>query len=178
MSLCYDEPLEIVGGQGGRAIDAQGRRYLDFIAGSWTNSLGYDIPEIADAISRQLAEAELLTAASHLHRSEVELAERTARLSDIPDGRQGVFVQSGTEATELALMLACKYRHSNQRCQHSTRCCRLAEGWSGSRATCHRRRNRGSRAIAENSDSTGASRGSCPPIRRHWSLAGSGCDDR
>lgn len=110
MTPCYGEPLEIVGGEGRRAIDAQGRRYLDFFAGSRTNSLGYDIPEIADAISRQLAKAELLTATAYLNRSEVELAERIARLSGIPDAKV-CFVQSGTEANELALMPACGYRH-------------------------------------------------------------------
>ncbi|MFG2629169.1 aspartate aminotransferase family protein [Streptomyces sp. NPDC048473] len=113
MTLCYDEPLEIVGGEGRRAIDAQGRRYLDFFAGSRTNCLGYNIPELADAIRRQLAKAELLTATSYLIRSEIELAERIACLSDIPDAKV-CFVQSGTEANELALMLACQHRHSNQ----------------------------------------------------------------
>jgi 4-aminobutyrate aminotransferase len=49
----------------------------------------------------------------YLIRPMVELAERIARLSTIPDAKV-FFVNSGTEAVEAALMLACGARSSNQ----------------------------------------------------------------
>src|SRR5690606_7953094 len=46
-------------------------------------------------------------------RSQVELAERIAELSGIPDAKV-FFTNSGTEANETALMLATQYRRSDQ----------------------------------------------------------------
>ena len=54
VGIYYDEPIEIVSGQGCRVTDAQGRGYLDFFAGILTNMLGYDVPEVRDAVERQV----------------------------------------------------------------------------------------------------------------------------
>ena len=49
----------------------------------------------------------------YLIRKQVELAEKIARLSGIPDAK--VFLaNSGTEANDTALLLATQYRRSNQ----------------------------------------------------------------
>src|SRR5207253_4401116 len=45
--------------------------------------------------------------------NQVELAERIARVSGIPDARV-FFTNSGSEANEAALLLATNYRRSNQ----------------------------------------------------------------
>jgi 4-aminobutyrate aminotransferase len=111
--LYYDEPIEIVSGRGCRVTDSNGRTYLDFFGGVLTNMLGYDIPEIREAVERQLRTGVVHTSTLYLIRSQVELAEKLIRLSGIPDARV-YFTNSGTEANEAALLMATNYRRSNQ----------------------------------------------------------------
>ncbi|MGH3357102.1 MAG: aspartate aminotransferase family protein [Nocardioidaceae bacterium] len=113
LALFYDEPLEIVGGSGRRVTGADGRTYLDFFAGILTNAVGYDVPEISDAIRRQVDTGVLHTSTLYLIRQQVELAERIAELSGIPDAKV-FFTNSGTEANEAALLLSTQARRSNQ----------------------------------------------------------------
>ena len=68
-------PLAISRGQGCRVWDADGRRYLDLIAGIAVSSLGHAHPAIVEAVSRQVAEV-AHTSNLFLHEREVELAER------------------------------------------------------------------------------------------------------
>ncbi|QYN26056.1 aspartate aminotransferase family protein [Amycolatopsis sp. DSM 110486] len=113
MALFYDEPIEIVHAQDRRVTDSTGRTYLDFFAGVLTNSMGYDVAEISDAVRKQLDTGVLHTSTLYLIRSQVELAERIAALSGIPDAKV-FFTNSGSEANDTALMLATQYRGSNQ----------------------------------------------------------------
>jgi 4-aminobutyrate aminotransferase len=113
IALYYDEPLELVSGQGSRVTDASGRSYLDFFCGILTNMLGYDLPEVREAVQRQLATGVVHTSTLYLIRSQVELAEKIARLSGIP-GAKVFFTNSGTEANETALLLATAARRSSQ----------------------------------------------------------------
>ncbi|GAB2853052.1 aspartate aminotransferase family protein [Actinoallomurus bryophytorum] len=113
VALYYDEPIEIVSGRGSRVTDAEGRTYLDFFAGIVTNTLGYDIAEVREAVERQLATGVVHTSTLYLLRGQVELAEKIARLSGIEDAKV-FFTNSGTEANETALLLATYARKSNQ----------------------------------------------------------------
>ncbi len=113
MPIYYDEPIEIVSGTGRRVTDAEGRTYLDFFGGVLTTMIGYDVPEIRAALDKQLATGVLHTSTLYLIRSQVELAEKIARLSGIPDPRV-FFTNSGSEANEAALLVATSYRRSNQ----------------------------------------------------------------
>ena len=113
MALYYDEPMEIVSGSGRRVTASDGRTYLDLFAGILTNGIGYDIPEISDAVREQLATGVLHTSTLYLIRRQVELAEQIAALSGIEDAKV-FFTCSGTEANEAALLLATEYRRSSQ----------------------------------------------------------------
>lgn len=113
MALNYTDPIEIVGGKGARVTDAEGNGYLDFFTGILTNMLGYDVPEVRDAVERQLATGVVHTSTAYLLRGQVELAEKIARLSGIPDAKV-FFANSGTEANETALLLAAYARRSDQ----------------------------------------------------------------
>lgn len=113
MSLYYDEPIEIVSGRGRRVTDSDGRSYLDFFGGILTNMLGYDVPEVREAVERQLRTGIAHTSTLYLIRAQVELAERIAELSDIPNAKV-FFTNSGTEANETALLLATNARRSDQ----------------------------------------------------------------
>src|SRR5215467_14580343 len=113
MALYYDHPLELVRGSGSRVTDSSGHTYLDFFCGILTNMLGYDVPEVREAVERQLATGIVHTSTLYLIRRQVELAEKLARLSGI-EGAKVFFTNSGTEANETALMLATAARGSNQ----------------------------------------------------------------
>ncbi len=112
VGLYYDEPIEIVSGKGCRVTDSQGRSYLDFFAGILTNMLGYDVPEVREAVERQIASGVVHTSTLYLIRNQVELAEKIARLSGI-EGAKVFFTNSGTEANETALLAALTARKAN-----------------------------------------------------------------
>jgi 4-aminobutyrate aminotransferase len=113
LALNYEQPMEIAAGKGCRVTDGEGREYLDFFAGILTNMLGYGVPEVTDAIRAQADTGVLHTSTLYLIRAQVELAERIAGLSGIPDAKV-FFTTSGTEANEAALLLATTARRSNQ----------------------------------------------------------------
>ena len=95
-------PVAIVRGQGCRVTDADGREYLDLIAGIAVSSLGHAHPALVEAVSRQVAEV-AHTSNLFLHEREIDLAERLLSLLG-EDGR--VFLaNSGTEANEAAVKL-------------------------------------------------------------------------
>jgi acetylornithine/N-succinyldiaminopimelate aminotransferase len=95
-------PLAISRGQGCRVQDADGREYLDLIAGIAVSSLGHAHPAIVEAVSRQVAQV-AHTSNLFLHEREIELAERILALLGA-DGR--VFLgNSGAEANEAAIKL-------------------------------------------------------------------------
>ncbi|WP_200210438.1 aspartate aminotransferase family protein [Micromonospora coerulea] len=113
LALYYEQPIEIASAHGRRVTDREGRTYLDFFAGILTNAIGYDVAEISDAIRSQLDTGVLHSSTLYLIKSQVELAEKIAQLSGIPDAKV-FFTNSGTEANETALMLATQYRRSEQ----------------------------------------------------------------
>jgi 4-aminobutyrate aminotransferase len=113
VGLYYDEPIELVSGKGCRVTDSRGRSYLDFFAGILTNMLGYDVPEVREAVERQIATGVVHTSTLYLIRNQVELAEKIARLSGIP-GAKVFFTNSGTEANEVALLAALTARRAGE----------------------------------------------------------------
>jgi len=113
IALLYDQPIEICSGRGRRVTDGEGRSYLDFFGGILTNSIGYDVAEISDAVRRQVDSGVVHTSTLYLIRSQVELAEKIARLSGIPDAKV-FFCNSGSEANDTALTLATNHRGSQQ----------------------------------------------------------------
>ena len=113
LTLFYEQPIEIVSGSGRRVTDGGGRQYLDFWGGILTNAIGYDIAEIADAVRRQVDSGVVHTSTLYLIRAQVELAEKIARLSGIPDAKV-FFCNSGSEANDTALTLATNHRGSQQ----------------------------------------------------------------
>ncbi len=110
--LYYEHPISIVDGDGRHVVDAEGNRYLDFFGGILVTISGYRVPEVIEAVKAQ-AEKMLHTSTLYLIEPQIELAERIAELSGIPDAKV-FFTNSGTEANDAALMLATVYRQSNQ----------------------------------------------------------------
>ncbi|MEU5362049.1 aspartate aminotransferase family protein [Streptomyces sp. NPDC005925] len=111
LALYYDEPLEITHGEGRHVWDSDGNRYLDFFGGILTTATAHALPEVTKAVGEQAGRI-VHSSTLYLNRPMVELAERVARLSGIPDARV-FFTTSGTEANDTALLLATTYRRSN-----------------------------------------------------------------
>ncbi|GGK75848.1 aspartate aminotransferase family protein [Streptomyces flaveus] len=112
LALYYADPLEITHGEGRHVWDADGKKYLDFFGGILTTMTAHALPEVTKAVSEQAGRI-IHTSTLYLDRPMVELAERIAQLSGIPDARV-FFTTSGTEANDTALLLATTYRQSNQ----------------------------------------------------------------
>jgi 4-aminobutyrate aminotransferase len=112
MALYYQQPIALVDGDGRHVRDAEGNQYLDFFGGILTTMTGYKVPEVIEAIKRQ-ADRMLHTSTLYLIENQINLAERIAELSGIPDAKV-FFTNSGTEANDAALMIATQYRRSNQ----------------------------------------------------------------
>ncbi|MFF4561280.1 aspartate aminotransferase family protein [Streptomyces sp. NPDC001435] len=111
LALYYEDPLELTHGEGRYVWDADGNRYLDFFGGILTTMTAHALPEVTKAVSEQAGRI-LHSSTLYLNRSMVELAERIAQLSGIPNPRV-FFTTSGTEANDTALLLATTYRRSN-----------------------------------------------------------------
>ncbi|WNZ07624.1 aspartate aminotransferase family protein [Streptomyces sp. 11x1] len=112
LALYYADPLEITHGEGRHVWDAAGTKYLDFFGGILTTMTAHALPEVTKAVSEQAGRI-IHSSTLYLNRPMVELAERIAQMSGIPDARV-FFTTSGTEANDTALMLATTYRGSNQ----------------------------------------------------------------
>jgi 4-aminobutyrate aminotransferase len=112
LSLFYEQPIELVSGDGRTVVDGEGREYLDFFGGILTTMTGHSVPEVVDAIRTQAGRM-LHSSTLYLIRPMVELAERISELSGIP-GAKVFFANSGSEANYTALLLCCNARRSNQ----------------------------------------------------------------
>jgi predicted acetylornithine/succinylornithine family transaminase len=106
----YRRPaLEFVRGEGVELIDADGRRYLDFVGGIAVNSLGYNDDGIRAAIMRQLESG--LIHVSNLYRSSPgeQLADALVARSFADSV---FFCNSGAEANEGAFKFARRWGRS------------------------------------------------------------------
>jgi 4-aminobutyrate aminotransferase len=112
LSLFYEQPIELVSGDGRTVVDGEGREYLDFFGGILTTMTGHSVPEVVDAIRTQAGRM-LHSSTLYLVRPMVELAERISELSGI-SGAKVFFANSGSEANDTALLLCCNARRSNQ----------------------------------------------------------------
>ena len=96
-------------GQGATVWDADGKRYIDFLAGIAVNCLGHNFKPLVNAISEQ---AKKQIHVCNYFTSDVGLAFADELLA--ATGFEGVyFGNSGAEANEAAIKLARKYGQLN-----------------------------------------------------------------
>jgi acetylornithine/N-succinyldiaminopimelate aminotransferase len=97
------QPIALVRGEGTWVFDADGKKYLDFIGGIATVSVGHANPRVREALIEQ---SRLLWHASNLYVTEpqIRLAEMLTRHS--PSLKRVFFCNSGTEANEAMIKLA------------------------------------------------------------------------
>src|SRR3954470_14821325 len=97
------QPIALVRGEGTWVFDADGKKYLDFIGGIATVSVGHANPRVREALMEQ---SRLLWHASNLYVTEpqIRLAEMLTRHSSLL--KRVFFCNSGTEANEAMIKLA------------------------------------------------------------------------
>ena len=100
-----DPALVLTEGQGVYVTDANGKRYLDLLAGIAVNSIGHAHPSWVAAVAEQ---AGRLAHISNLFTSpqSIELAHRLLDFTEVPAGSHVFFANSGSEANEAAFKLA------------------------------------------------------------------------
>src|SRR5918992_1627837 len=98
-------PIALVRGKGTKVWDADGKEYLDFLAGIAVNSLGHCHPAVVRAIREQ---SKKLLHVSNLYHilPQSELARELCRHSF---ANRAFFCNSGAEANEAAIKLARRY---------------------------------------------------------------------
>jgi len=97
------QPIALVRGEGSWVFDADGKKYLDFIGGIATVSVGHANPVVREALIEQ---SKQLWHASNLYVTEpqIRLAEMLTRHAGAL--RRAFFCNSGTEANEAMIKLA------------------------------------------------------------------------
>ena len=104
----HEVPI-IVRGDGCYLEDANGKRYLDALAGLFSVNLGYGFgEEIGQAALEQMRELPFYTNWSYAHPRAIELAAELAELAP-GDLNRSFFVSGGSEAVESAWKLARQY---------------------------------------------------------------------
>lgn len=103
----YQDPMQIVRGEGQYLFDHQGKRYLDFYGGVSVLNAGHCHPEITDKICQQVNTLQHTTTI-YLTQPIVDLAEK---VSHITPGKlkKSFFCASGSEANEGALLISQLY---------------------------------------------------------------------
>ncbi len=102
------DPRMIASAKGAYFTDADGRKVFDGLSGLWCSGLGHCVPEITEAVSRQIATLDYSPAFQFGHAGSFELANRIRRLT--PDGLDYVFFTgSGSEAADTSLKMARAY---------------------------------------------------------------------
>jgi acetylornithine/N-succinyldiaminopimelate aminotransferase len=108
--------LSFVKGEGSWLVEADGRRFLDFSSGIAVMALGHGHPSLVKALKDQ---ADRLWHTSNLYTvpEQIALAER---LVEHTFADTVFFCNSGTEAAELAIKMARKYRYESDAPERTT----------------------------------------------------------
>src|ERR1044071_5588873 len=97
------EPLVVVGAEGSRFWDDQGRSYLDFSSQMINVNIGHQHPKVVEAIKAQ-ADVLCTIAPGHANDKRGELARLLAELAP-GDLDMVFFTNGGAEATENAIRM-------------------------------------------------------------------------
>ncbi|HEU5140281.1 MAG TPA: aspartate aminotransferase family protein [Bacillales bacterium] len=99
---------EISHGKGVYLYDTNGKKYLDGSSGAMTAAIGHGVEEMADAMHEQAKKISYVFRGQFTSEPAEKLAETLAR--EAPgDLDWAFFVNSGSEATEIALKIAVQY---------------------------------------------------------------------
>ena len=103
----YAPEIALVKGKGTKVWDADGKVYLDFVAGISVLNVGYSHPVVVEAIQKQVQE---LVHVSNLYYTDNQ-AKLAKKLSELSLGGKSFFANSGAEANEGMIKLARLWGH-------------------------------------------------------------------
>jgi adenosylmethionine-8-amino-7-oxononanoate aminotransferase len=123
-----DDPIVVERAEGMHFWDSDGNRYLDGVSSLWVTVHGHRVPEIDEAVRRQLDRLDHATFLGLTHEPGIELAEKL--LSTAPDGLTRVFYAGdGSSAVEAAIKMA--FQAQAQRGERRPTYLHVAEGYHG-----------------------------------------------
>ena len=102
-------PVTLVRGSGVKVWDADGKEYIDFLAGIATNALGHCHPKMVSAIQEQAATL-IHTAGYYFTAPVAKLAQKLTGVSGMD---RAFFGNSGAEAIECAIKISRKWGKSH-----------------------------------------------------------------
>ncbi|MGC4033446.1 MAG: aspartate aminotransferase family protein [Tepidisphaeraceae bacterium] len=104
VTMYYQEPIELVKGDGDYVWDSTGKKYLDAFGGVLTTSIGHANPKVVNAVVEQVKKISH-TSTLYANAQQSNLAEKLAQISP---GKlsKSFFTSSGTEANETAMNAA------------------------------------------------------------------------
>ena len=97
-------PLFLVRGKGSRVWDVDGNEYIDFVSSLAAITLGYNDPDVTEAVRKQLDDGVIFSLA---HPVEVLVAEKIIEM--VPCAEMVRFGKNGSDATAGAIRLARAY---------------------------------------------------------------------
>jgi len=101
--------IALRGGNGNHIIDADGNRYLDFLSGASSNTIGYGRRDVVEEYAKTAMRLQHSCYAYNLNKEAIELAER---LIDITPGdfkKKVLFDLSGSSSIDGAIKIAWKF---------------------------------------------------------------------
>ncbi len=107
-------PVAMVRGEGARLWDADGREYLDFVAGLAVCNVGHCHPKVVEAITEQAGRLIHVSNLFHIEPQSV----LAALLAEHSFADRAFFCNSGAEANEAAIKLVRKYFSSKSESRH------------------------------------------------------------
>jgi adenosylmethionine-8-amino-7-oxononanoate aminotransferase len=100
-----EEPLIVDEAEGVYLVDTLGNRYLDGVSSLWCNVHGHRVPELDEAVRRQLQKVAHSTLLGLASTASIECAEALAAIA--PPGLTRIFFSdAGATAVEIALKMA------------------------------------------------------------------------
>ena len=107
-------PVLIERAEGLKLFDENGQYYYDTISSWWCNILGHNVPELNDALTKQLKDFGHVMFGGFTHKPAITLSEKLVAMT--PNGCERIFYSdNGSTAIEVALKMSIQYwQHQGQ----------------------------------------------------------------
>lgn len=123
-------PMIIERGEGVYVYDDAGKKYLEGLAGLWSNSLGWGNQRLVDAATKQMQQLPYYHTFAHKsHLPGIDLAEKLVNMAPVPMSKV-FFANSGSEANDTAIKLIWYYNNARGR-HHKKKLIGRIEGYHG-----------------------------------------------
>jgi len=123
------EVWPVVGADGVRLKLANGRELIDGMASWWCAIHGYNVPELNQAIERQLGQMAHVMFGGLTHESAAKLAEKLLKITQ-NDKKCVFFADSGSVSVEIAIKMALQYWQA-QGVREKTKLLTIRHGYHG-----------------------------------------------